>query len=141
MNAAAQDITTLGRALWDAMNARNLDLKKYDYAPDATFSYPGLRGDHDRAAACAYNAIFVDASSDLHFEVTRTVAQGDIVVCSVVARGTHDGPLALPTGTIPPTGRPYEVVGVSVVTVRDGRIVREESHWNQIEFLAQLGIM
>lgn len=141
MDTAAMDITTIGHALFDAFNARDLGRWEASLAPDATFSYPGLRGDHDRAAARAYNAPFLDAMSDLRFEVTRTVAQGDTVVCCWVGRGTHDGPLALPTGTVPATGKRGEVPGVSVVVVRDGRIVREETYWNQVELLAQLGLM
>jgi steroid delta-isomerase-like uncharacterized protein len=141
MTATAATNSALGHILFDAMNARDLSIWEAALAPDATFSYPGLRGDVDRQTAIAFNAVFPPAMSDLHFEITRTIVAGDTVVCCWVGRGTHDGPLALPTGIVPPTGRRGDIPGVSVVTVRDGKIAREETYWNQVELLAQLGLL
>lgn len=138
---AGQDITTIGRAVLDAIEAHDMDRWEAVLAPEATFSYPGLRDNPDRATARAYNEPFLAAFSDLHFTYDRILVQGDTVVYSWRGTGTHDGPLALPTGTVPPTGRTGDVAGVLVAVVRDGKIVREETYWNQIELLAQLGLM
>lgn len=136
-----QDLATIGRALLDAFNAHDLRPWEARLAPDATFSYPNLRGDQVRAAARAYNAAFLPAFSDLHFVADRTIVQGDTVVTCWRAAGTHDGPLASPTGVIPATGRAAEIPGVLVAVVRDGQIMREETCWNQVELLSQLGLM
>ena len=133
-------LTTIGRALLDALTAHDLRRWEAALAPGATLSYPGLR-ETDVAAARAFNAPFLEAFSDLRFTVDCTIAQGDTVVYCWRARGTHDGPLPLPIGTVPPTGRPAEIPGVLVTTVRDGQIVREETYWNLLEQLTQLGLM
>jgi ketosteroid isomerase-like protein len=58
-----------------------------------------------------------------------------------MASGTHDERLATVTGeTIPPTQRSVRVSGALLVEVRDGKIVREWSYWDQLSLLAQLGI-
>jgi ketosteroid isomerase-like protein len=101
----------------------------------------GFRGENGKDAAKAYNAPFLIAFSDLHFEVLRTVAEGDTVVYVWNATGTHDGPLALPNSAVPPTLKHGEVPGTLVATIKDGEIVREETYWNQIELLVQLGLM
>jgi steroid delta-isomerase-like uncharacterized protein len=136
-----QDNGTTGRALLDGLTAHDLSRWEAALAPDASFSYPGLRGANDAATARAFNTPFLDAFSDLRFTVDRTIAQGDTTVYCWRARGTHDGPLNLPTGTVPPTGRSAEIPGVLVTTVRDGKIVREETYWNLLELLTQLGLM
>jgi steroid delta-isomerase-like uncharacterized protein len=137
----AQDTITTGRALLDALNAHDLSDWEAMLADDAICSYPGFRGENGKDAAKAYNAPFLTAFSDLHFEVLRTVAEGDTVVYVWNATGTHDGPLALPTGVVPPTGKRGEVPGTLVVTMQEGKIIREETYWNQVELLAQLDLM
>jgi predicted ester cyclase len=42
--------------------------------------------------------------------------------------------------TIPPTRRSMTVSGAALAEVRDGKIVREWSYWDQLSLLAQLGI-
>jgi steroid delta-isomerase-like uncharacterized protein len=138
---ATQDNITVGRALLDALTAHDLSPWEAVLADDVVCSYPGFRGENGKAAAKAYNAPFLVAFSDLHFDVLQTVAEGDTVVYVWRATGTHDGPLALPTGTVPPTGKRGDVPGTLVATIKDGKIVREETYWNQIELLAQLGLM
>jgi predicted ester cyclase len=67
--------------------------------------------------------------------------KGDTVVYTWTGVGTHDGPLATPAGQVPPTGRRGRIEGVLISTVKNGKIVREETYWNQIDLLAQLGLM
>jgi hypothetical protein len=52
------------------------------------------------------------------------------------------GPLATPTGeTLPPTGRRVSVRGVDVQTHLGGGVARHHIYFDQVEFLAQLGLM
>jgi steroid delta-isomerase-like uncharacterized protein len=138
---SAPDTTAIGRALLDAITAHDLSPWEALLAEDFTCSYPGLRGDYGKEAAKAYNAPFLTAFPNLRFDITCTVANGNTVVYLWNGVGTHDGPLALPTGTVPPTGKYAEVPGTLVATIKDGKIVREETYWNQVELLAQLGLM
>jgi steroid delta-isomerase-like uncharacterized protein len=127
-----------GQALLDALNARDLSTWRRQLAPDFTASYPGLRDCRDAESAQAFNAPFLAAFSDLHFHIRSTATDGDRVIYVWTARGTHDGPLVSPAGTLPPTGKNGNVDGVLVTTVRDGKIVREETYWNVPDLLAQI---
>jgi steroid delta-isomerase-like uncharacterized protein len=130
----------IGRALLDSLNAHDLSRWEAQLADDYTGSYPSMRNDVDRQVAKDYNAIFLTAFTDLHFEVQRTIANGEVVVYQWLGSGTHLGPLALPMGAIPATGKRAAVPGVLITTVKQGKIVREETYWNQVELLEQLGI-
>jgi predicted ester cyclase len=88
-----------------------------------------------------YHQRFVTALPDIHFEVLSVLAEGDQVLIHWMASGTHDERLATVTGeTIPPTQRSVRVPGALLIEVRDGKIVREWSYWDQLSLLAQLGI-
>ncbi|MFZ0548523.1 MAG: ester cyclase [Candidatus Promineifilaceae bacterium] len=135
----AQTNVEIGKILFDSIREGDLSSWEAALSDDFTFSYPGLRDGGDKQAAKAFNQIFVVAVPDLTFEVQRTLTDGDTIVYQGVFGGTHTGPLALPTGTIPPTGRRGSVPGVLISVVRNGKIVREETYWNVLELMEQLG--
>ena len=135
MNVQADQVE-IGRALLDAINARDLSQWETRLAGDYTASYPGMRNGVDREAAKGFNGVFLTGTPDLHFEVQRTIADGNVVVYQWLASGTHTGPLVLPTGSIPPTGKRGAVPGVLITVVKQGKIVREETYWNQVELLS-----
>jgi steroid delta-isomerase-like uncharacterized protein len=135
--------------LLDSVNAHDLDKWRACLADDFTASYPSLRDDGNGGAnggvngevAYNYNAVIMAAMPDLHFDVQRTVVNGDVVVYQWMASATQTGALTMPTGTIPPTGKRASAPGVLIAVVKNGKIVREETYWNQLEVLAQLGAM
>jgi len=138
---STQDNISIGKALLDGITAHDLSQWEALLADNFTCSYPGFRDGHGKEAAKAYNAPFLVAFPDLRFDIIRTVADGDTVVYVWSGKGTHGGPLTLPSGTVPPTGKRADVPGILVTTIQDGKIVREETYWNQVELLAQLGLM
>jgi steroid delta-isomerase-like uncharacterized protein len=138
---SAQDNTIIGRALLDGLNAHDLSRWEAMLAEDFSCSYPGFRDQSGKEAAKAYNDPFMIAFPDLHFDILRTLSAGDTIVYVWSATGTHTGPLALPSGSVPPTGKRAVVPGTLIATIKDGEIIREETYWNQVELLAQLGLM
>lgn len=56
---------------------------------------------------------------DLHARIEQTVEQGDLVCHRYVLTGTDSGGRA-------PTGRRFEILGLDMVRVRDGKVVE---HW------------
>ena len=46
------------------------------------------------------------AFSDMHRELYDVYVSGDVVIVELALQGTHDGPLWLPQGILPPTGKP-----------------------------------
>jgi steroid delta-isomerase-like uncharacterized protein len=79
-----------------------------------------------------YRAAFPDNTST----VQQQIAEGDTVVTRWCARGTHRGEF----GSIPPTGCRYEINGVTIERIVDGRIAEVWAVWDGLELLGQLGI-
>ncbi len=131
----------IGKALLDAFNVRDLNTWARQLSDSYTGSYPGMRDIAGKEAARAYNAPFLMAFSDLNFQIHQVFEKDDTVVYTWTGAGTHDGPLATPNGPVPPTGRKGRVEGVLISTIKNGQIVREETYWNQIDLLSQLGLM
>jgi predicted ester cyclase len=134
-----QTINT-ARALIDAINMRNMSLWERATADDLMADYPGAH-DLDKEAAKMFNLSFFNAAPDLHFDVQRVIAQGDMVVFQATASATFTQPLVTPTETIPPTGKQSHSPFVLIAQVRSGKIVHEQTVWNQLEVFQQLGIL
>lgn len=81
------------------------------------------------------------ALPDVHGEVRRALADGDLAVQDVVWRGTHQGPLPTPSGPIPPTGTEVTVVATLWVASRDGRVSEVTHHLDVLSLLAQIGAL
>lgn len=133
-------LVATARSLFDAFNARDLGRWERALAPDFVADYPCAPG-LARDAAAAFNAPFLAAFGDLRFEVQRTFVQGDTVVFDGTAGGTFDGPLATPAGVVPPNGRSGKVRIVLIAQVRDGKVVREQTVWNQLDLFQQIGLI
>lgn len=83
-------------------------------------------------------AQFRGAFPDIHFDVERTVTQGDMVAVYCRVTGTHLGD----TLGLPPTGRRVDFCGMTIARVTDDGQLREA--WNCYDFLTmyqQLGLI
>lgn len=128
------------RALIDAFNERDMSLWEQATADDLIADYPGAH-DLPKEAAKMYNMSFFDAFLDAHFEVEHVIAQDDTVVFQAIVSGTFTQPLVTPTDTIPPTGKQGQSPFVLIAQVSSGKIVREQTVWNQLEVFQQVGIL
>ena len=134
-------IIPTARALIDAFNAHDLSIWERALAEDFVGEYPMARG-LGKAQARAYNEGFLTAFSDFSFTLHKAIANGESVALHWTGGGTHDGPLQTPTGqTIPPTGKRGTLSGVFLVDVKDGKITRERTYWDEFELMSQLGLM
>ena len=72
--------------------------------------------------------LFRAALSDIHVAVEDTVTEGDLAVarCVVTAKHTGEG-----LGKSP-KGRPLRFTGITIVRVKDGKIVES---WNNYDFM------
>ena len=106
--------------------------------PDVVFH--GTKGDGEirgieamKAFVPAYRAAFPDARST----VEGQVAEGDTVATRWRARGTHQGAL----GPIAPTGRAFELDGVTVERIARGKIAEVWVARDELGLLRQLGAL
>ena len=65
----------------------------------------------------------------------------DTVVVELALQGTHKGPLAVPGGFIPPTGKPMNAPCCDVFRLVDGKIKTFNCYWSAAMVLAQLGVL
>lgn len=80
------------------------------------------------------------AFPDLRIEVENLVEQGNVVMVEGIGRGTHQGMLQTPKGSIQPTGRRAEVRFVDVYQVSDGRIRAGRFYVDALGLFRQLGV-
>jgi ketosteroid isomerase-like protein len=77
--------------------------------------------------------------TEWHHDVTVESA-GDLVVAEGTWNGTHTGPMPTPRGELAPTGKRISLPFAGVLRVRDERIVSVHNYFDQIAFMAQVGL-
>jgi ketosteroid isomerase-like protein len=85
--------------------------------------------------------VYKTAFSDMHRELYTFYVTGDIVVVQLALQGTHDGPLKMAQGTIPPTGKRMDAPCCDVFEVSDGKIKRFDCYPSGSVIMAQLGVL
>ena len=85
--------------------------------------------------------IYATAFPDMHRETYRFYTTGDIVVVQLALQGTHLGPLRLPRGTIPPTGKKMDAPCCDVFELTNEKIKRFDCYPEGSVVLTQLGVI
>jgi steroid delta-isomerase-like uncharacterized protein len=84
---------------------------------------------------------FKSAFPDIALTVTNQVATDDKIVTEFTVKGTHTGPLMIPAGQIPATGRTAEWPVCEVWTVRQGKLTSIHNYQDLGTMLRQLGLV
>jgi steroid delta-isomerase-like uncharacterized protein len=93
---------------------------------------PEVRGiDGESALMEMYLAAF----PDLRFTIEHLVAENDLVLARLTARGTHQGELL---GT-PPSGRQVTVAAMELYRLEDGKIAEQWVTMDSLGLLQQIG--
>lgn len=122
-------------AAWNAHNIRRVASFFSDaYVGEDVGMHGQMRGVRDVQRYVAYNLL---GFPDLHFKIHDTIAQGDKVALVWTVMGTHTGKVM----NIPPTGAKISAQGVSILTVRDGRIVHSLRVWDVAGMLRHIGLL
>ena len=97
--------------------------------------FPGAPDGPDglRHAAATFRA----ACPDWHSDLEQLVEEGDVVVETFTARGTHRGELM----GVPATGKPLELRGINVWRIADDRIVERWGRLDELGLVRQLGLV
>ncbi len=85
-----------------------------------------------------FNGLFA-AVPDFRLEVREMVAEGNRVAVHWHATGTFDGTEKFQG--FAPNGRTVELEGCDVLTVEDGKVVRNDAYSNGMEFARQIGAL
>ena len=85
---------------------------------------------------------FFRAFPDINAAIRTTLVDGATVGAEVSLAGTHRGPLPLPTGEVPATGKAIKFESGVFYRVNDrGQIVEERRYYDVAGQMAQLGLM
>jgi ketosteroid isomerase-like protein len=80
--------------------------------------------------------------SDCVLETSTLIEEADTVVAEYTWRATNTGSLTMPDGSeIPAMGKTVELPVVSVITVKDGKIMAERDYADMAGIASQLGLM
>jgi steroid delta-isomerase-like uncharacterized protein len=110
------------------------DILSQDIVFHGTAGDGEIRGlDQMKAFLAGYHRAFPGA----HSTVEDQVAEGDKVVTRWRARGAHRGDL----GPIPATGRAFEMDGVTIERIADGKIAEVWVARDELGLLRQLGVL
>jgi steroid delta-isomerase-like uncharacterized protein len=119
-------------------NAGNLDLADALYAPDYVLHDPSLPEDlHGPEGLKRYVAMASEAFPDARVTIAEQVAEGEKVVDRWTARGTHTGRYL----GIPPTGRHFEITGITISRFSGGKIAEDWYQGDVLGMLQQLGVI
>lgn len=139
--STSQDAIDVVNRYYTAINTRDWDAYDDLFTADAELvAGPGLvlTGPDGMRA---FDQGYVEAFPDLEITVLHQIANDTAVSSENRGAGTHEGVLHAPDGDIPPTGRRGDVVYVGTFTIRDGRIATQHFFMNQLDLLAQLGLL
>jgi steroid delta-isomerase-like uncharacterized protein len=143
---AAQENVALARSLLDLYNSRQSDPAWLDkgvaaFAADCEIidvpSGATLRGPDGYKRLVLF---FVESFPDSRGELTNVFATEDQVALEGTWRWTTTGPLQLPSGATPATGRLGELRFCFVYQIRNGKIVSHRSYYDMMTQLEQIGL-
>jgi predicted ester cyclase len=82
------------------------------------------------------------AFPDIETRITRTVVNGTSFAVEWSMSGSHKGPLVMPDGHVPATGKPVRMVVVTIGRLdAEGRIAEERRSYDLASVMGQLGLM
>ena len=83
---------------------------------------------------------FAEAFPDSRTKLINAFATEDQVALEFTSLGTNIGPLYLPSGVIPATGRSFGLRLCQIMQIRNGKIVRFHTYYDMMTMLEQLGL-
>jgi steroid delta-isomerase-like uncharacterized protein len=81
------------------------------------------------------------AFPDIRGKITCSTAAGSTASLEITWAGTHNGPLELPSGKLPATGKAVEVEAVQVFVVEGGKVTRSRHYIDFLTMLTQVGVI
>jgi steroid delta-isomerase-like uncharacterized protein len=139
INSDATDPATVARAYFEAVAKRDLDAMVAPWqpgSPDVIHGVVEMRVPEDLRSW--FGSLFT-AFPDFRFEVLDVMATGDKAAVRWHATGTFNGSGRFEG--LDPNGASVDVEGCDVLTVREGRIVRNDAYMNGAEMMRQLGVL
>lgn len=129
------------RKLYTYAEGQGLDTEKFvSMFSDEGYMLDMASGTKFRGKAIGVSiASLASAFPDVHRELLSIYVAKNVVIVEIAIRGTHKGDLALPTGTIAPTGKKIDVPGCDVYHLEGGKITSFHCYYVPSLMQQQLG--
>ncbi|PYM06476.1 MAG: ester cyclase [Verrucomicrobia bacterium] len=126
------------RLIEEFWNKGNQSLADQLFTPNYTHhdsSTPdfGHGPESERKRATLYRTAF----PDIHLTVEDIIAEGETVMTRWSCRGTHKGDL----NGIAPTGKQFNITGVTIARLSNGKLVEGYVNWDALGLMQQLGVV
>jgi steroid delta-isomerase-like uncharacterized protein len=135
IDAAKAPVLAYGRKDWDAVKASITP----DIVYDEVATHRKVQGvDQVIAVWRGWATAFPDSKATIH----NALASGNTVVLELTWKGTHTGPLEMPSGPIAPTGKKIEFRACNVVEIsaESEKAKLQRQYFDMGTMLQQLGI-
>jgi len=136
---AARDVV---QRFTDDFNMRRVNREEADrifdpgiVSVDPSGTYNGID------AFLGYVQGYITGFPDAKLNPTHIVESGDLVIVEGEYTGTNTGPMATPQGTMPATGKSIRLPYADVFEVKNGKIAKHRTYFDQMTFLGQLGML
>ncbi|HXA42907.1 MAG TPA: ester cyclase [Candidatus Solibacter sp.] len=127
-----------------AFNAHDADALAALDDPNVLYTAPGPTGRTEyrgREAGREYNQNWFDAFPDAKITINTEVLADDCIVQEGVFRGTNTGAWKAEGGGMPATGKAVTGAYCLVSKVKDGLVISGNLYFDQMELMAQLGLI
>ncbi len=104
--------------------------------PDCVLRYPLLP--EPIKGIDAYK-IFIKSTDNTFSEFNGKVEEVNVKGNRIWSRYSMSGINTGPMGEIPATGKKFQVTGMGITRIEDGKIIEDETYWNVLGFFQQLG--
>jgi steroid delta-isomerase-like uncharacterized protein len=77
----------------------------------------------------------INTFSEFEATIEEVNVKDDKIWCRYSMTGINTGTL----GEMPPTGKRFQISGMAITRILDGKIIEDETYWNVLDFFQQLG--
>jgi ketosteroid isomerase-like protein len=85
--------------------------------------------------------VYATAFRDMHRELGNFYMTDDMVIVELTLNGTQSGPLAMPAGTLPPTGKEMHAPCCDLFHLKDGKVTSFHCYTAATIIFGQLGVL
>jgi steroid delta-isomerase-like uncharacterized protein len=128
----------IAQKVYDIINSGNLGDADAVIASDVVEheQMPGFTGSGSEVFR-HFVTTFRSAFPDLRIRAEDMVAEGDKVGVRFTMSGTHRGDF----NGIPPTGKQFQINGIEMVRIANGKVAEHWGNTDSLSFMQQLGLM
>lgn len=134
------ELIKTARSFVDAFNDSDWDRAASLLTPNAIYNEVGTQLRVQGAADIAHGLqSWKEAMPDVKGTVTGAFANTDRAVLEITWKGTHTGPMAGPSGTIPASGKSQVTPSAFIFEFEGDKIKESRNYFDMLSFLQQIG--